>query len=64
MNFIAPGDRGGIVLNAGAMIEFTDLFAAIVNGGHDVPAEEPTLDVEPVVAKNVAHNVIDGRVQP
>lgn len=54
VDYVSPGDYGGIAINAGVAIEFSDLFAAIVNGGHDPPPAEPgvdpQLDVDPVIA--------------
>lgn len=59
VDYAAPSDRGAIAINAGVLIEFTDLFAAMVNGGHDPPAA--ALDVDDTTASNIDFST---RVQP
>jgi hypothetical protein len=39
VNYVGPNDNGAFALNAGIAVEFTDLFAAIVNGGKEPPSE-------------------------
>ena len=73
VNFIAPGDRGGIVLNAGVLIEFGGLFASVVNGGHhppdSAPEPGPELEIDDAVALDTTTTTttsatIDEQVQP
>jgi hypothetical protein len=39
VNYVGPNDNGAFALNAGVAVEFTELFAAIVNGGKEPPPE-------------------------
>lgn len=65
VNYIAPGDYGAIALNAGIAIEFSDLFAAIVNGGHDPPAEAVETDtVDTVGTDTTTDTTTDVQAQP
>ncbi len=54
VNWQAPGDMGGIAVNLGLAVEFTELFAVLVNGGKAPPADDSLAEDTPTDAAAAA----------
>ena len=56
VDWIGPDDKGAWAVSAGVSVVFSDLFAAIVNGGTDAPGDDdaPTTNETPAAEKPAA----------